>query len=75
MYPAGATPEGLLDLSGNVFEWQANYRDKDHDVLALRGGSWFSSAHNARVSGGNNSAPNGRNNGFGFRVVVLALPN
>jgi formylglycine-generating enzyme required for sulfatase activity/DNA polymerase III delta prime subunit len=75
MYPAGATPEGLMDLSGNVFEWQANYRDKDHDVVALRGGSWGYSVDHARVSGGNDVSPNDGFYYVGFRVVVLALPN
>jgi formylglycine-generating enzyme required for sulfatase activity len=41
MYPLGCSqPYKLLDMAGNVWEWQANYRDKDHDWLALRGGSW-----------------------------------
>lgn len=39
-YPEGATPEGLLDMAGNVWEWQENWHDKDKDARSLRGGSW-----------------------------------
>ena len=74
MYPAGATKEGLMDMSGNVFEWQANYYDKDQDVLALRGGSWSFNGVYARVSGRGNNLPRLRFDFIGFRVVVFALP-
>ena len=41
MYPEGqGKPFRLWDLAGNVWEWQANLFNKDHDFLALRGGSW-----------------------------------
>jgi formylglycine-generating enzyme required for sulfatase activity/energy-coupling factor transporter ATP-binding protein EcfA2 len=40
-YPKGATPSGLMDMAGNVWEWMENYYDEDKDSFALRGGSWW----------------------------------
>jgi formylglycine-generating enzyme required for sulfatase activity len=63
-YPEGATPEGVRDLAGNVWEWvqdswYANYKDAPADGSArdcsdadvdrvIRGGSWRHSAHGCR---------------------------
>jgi formylglycine-generating enzyme required for sulfatase activity len=51
MYPLGVSrPYGLWDMAGNVWEWQANYADKAHDVLGLRGGAWLNVCDIARLS-------------------------
>ena len=51
MYPEGqGKPFRLWDLAGNVWEWQANLFNKDHDFLALRGGSWRHYHQSARVA-------------------------
>jgi formylglycine-generating enzyme required for sulfatase activity len=41
-YPEGATPLGLMDMAGNVWEWMENYYDEDKKTIALRGGAWYS---------------------------------
>lgn len=74
MYPLGRTKSGIWDLAGNVWEWQANFRDKDHDVLGLRGGSWDLNQNVARVSYRGLSHPYSRWDNYGFRVVALSPP-
>ena len=74
MYPLGRTRTGLWDMSGNVFEWQANFYNKDHDWLGLRGGSWYYSGGYARVSVRLDVPPYYRWNNFGFRVVACSPP-
>ncbi len=73
-YREGVSPYGVMDMAGNVWEWQANYFRKEHDDLGLRGGSWFGIEGFARVSIRNNAHPLNRNGRIGFRLVV-SLPN
>jgi formylglycine-generating enzyme required for sulfatase activity len=60
-YPAGASPYGVYDLAGNVWEWtQSEYRDYPYNaddgreslsgtnVRVLRGGAWYLDANDAR---------------------------
>lgn len=71
MYLDGKSPNGVMDMSGNIWEWQANYRDEDHDVLALRGGSWFDDLRDARILVREYDSINRRQSHIGFRLVLV----
>ena len=80
VYPHGASSEGVLDLSGNVWEWCLNQYDYPEQTQAdtsgqarvLRGGSWFNPADDARGALRSRVVPDYRSVGLGFRVVSSA---
>ena len=76
MYPLGKTPKTeIWDMAGNVWEWQANFYDKDHDYLGLRGGSWDNVRDLARASARGVNHPGGRWGSGGFRVAAVSPPS
>ncbi len=74
-YPLGESRYGVMDMAGNVWEWQANFFIKDYEWLAFRGGSWYLNQFVERTSGRqffHTSRPNKAWNDYGFRVVALS---
>jgi formylglycine-generating enzyme required for sulfatase activity len=69
-YPEGATPHGLMDMAGNVWEWMGSSYDKKKGRFALRGGSWFNIDRDMRCTSRlDNIIPHYQENHVGFRVV------
>jgi hypothetical protein len=69
LYPAGATPEGILDLAGNVWEWLDEWYDKEKARRVLRGGAFFNKAWALRAVYRYRFLPVNRFDNFGFRCV------
>ncbi len=81
-YPRGASPFGVEDMAGNVFEWSADYLEpyKGKDVTnprsqkvssnrVYRGGSWKSRVSSLRCCARNSNMPSYQSNDVGFRIV------
>jgi formylglycine-generating enzyme required for sulfatase activity len=68
-YPEGATPHGLMDMAGNVWEWMKNLYQEDKPWPAFRGGSWYNDVSSLRCAARDVSYPAIRNDDWGFRVV------
>ena len=83
MYPLGAKPSDIMDLTGNVWEWTASLHrpypyvsddgrnDPDPDgPRVVRGGSWGISLRYARCAYRLRNPPDSYNLNLGFRVMV-----
>ena len=70
-YPAGATPDGLMDMAGNVLEWCEDWYDEQEKYRVLRGGSWFYPTYRLLCSYRDFYYPGWRYGNVGFRVVLV----
>jgi len=85
-YPLGASAYGLLDMSGNVWEWVNDWYDGNYykntpernptgpgsgQYRVLRGGSWDNVSRLVRAAGRFRGGPDSRDVNLGFRCVRL----
>jgi formylglycine-generating enzyme required for sulfatase activity len=80
MYPQGASPYGVMDMSGNVWEWCLNEFEKPERAReegdanrVLRGGSWDPTIADASALARIHGWYGDRLDFLGFRVVVAAV--
>jgi formylglycine-generating enzyme required for sulfatase activity len=77
-YLRGASLLGVMDMMGNVWEWQANtHGEKDEGLttMVLRGASESSKIEKVRISARNFDIPEGGSRNtrtlLGFRVAII----
>jgi len=68
-YPLGMTSEGLFDMAGNVWEWCADWYDKEKQSRVVRGGAFVVDRPDLRCSNRVKNDPHNRGDIVGFRVV------
>jgi formylglycine-generating enzyme required for sulfatase activity len=83
-FPAGASPYGVLDMAGNVWEWVDGFYqgypgttyeqagDFGESYRVVRGGSWDNAAQHLRTTFRQNNEPRLRSDGTGFRCAISA---
>ncbi|HRF42893.1 MAG TPA: SUMF1/EgtB/PvdO family nonheme iron enzyme, partial [Candidatus Competibacteraceae bacterium] len=73
VFPGGETPEGLIDMTGNTWDWTGSkYQPYPYDTAdgrVVRGGAWYISQANARAAVRYTDAPGLRSYYLGFRLA------
>ncbi len=71
-FPAGASPFGLMDMAGNVWEWTSDLHPGEPGEFAIRGGGWGNNPYCLRVSYRHGNPPRIGLDMVGFRCAADA---
>ena len=70
-YPRGASPYGVMDMAGNVWEWTNSLCESGTETRTLRGGAWLNAQDWARCACRGGGYPDTRPY-IGFRCCAVA---
>jgi iron(II)-dependent oxidoreductase len=68
-YAEGASPYGVMDMAGNVWEWTEDWANADQTTKIIRGGAWNASNRWAQTFRQNEVRPNHTQDNLGFRCA------
>lgn len=71
IFESGNTPEGISDLSGNVWEWCLELYERGSLCRVLRGGGWDDSEQYCRSAYRSGNGTEFRSDYVGFRLVFV----
>lgn len=72
-YPIGASPFGILDMAGNVWEWIMETHPTMPELKTIRGGGWGNNPYCLRTSYRHANPPTARLDMVGFRCAADAM--